>query len=174
MELCPHILTEMWGRVWTKCFRKVWLSFNFYKEYLFRFETLIFVTLQILYMHKQLHNTLKIKKNKKLHQMTPLRGRNLKQNHGSGWAAIRLDRLGWRDRERCNGPALYKDLHVGLCYSLVNLFSPLCIEPNGLPKHKWRKTTTGNVTYVFQMKSPLRLSKFLPIGSFHKRKASWG
>ncbi len=35
-------------------FRKAWQSLNFYKEYLFGFETLIFATLQILYMHKQL------------------------------------------------------------------------------------------------------------------------
>ncbi len=31
-----------------------WSSLNFYKEYLFGFETLILATLHILYMHKQL------------------------------------------------------------------------------------------------------------------------
>ncbi len=35
-------------------FRKAWQSLNFYKEYLFVFETLIFATLQILHMHTQL------------------------------------------------------------------------------------------------------------------------
>lgn len=29
-----------------------------------------------------------------------LRGRNLEQNHGSGWAAICLDRFGVRERDR--------------------------------------------------------------------------
>ncbi len=33
---------------------KAWQSLNFYKEYLFGFETLVFATLQIVYMHKQL------------------------------------------------------------------------------------------------------------------------
>ncbi len=35
-------------------FRKAWSSLNFYKEYLFGFETLVFATLGILSMHKQL------------------------------------------------------------------------------------------------------------------------
>ncbi len=30
------------------------MSLNFYKEYLFGFETLVFATLGILYMHNQL------------------------------------------------------------------------------------------------------------------------
>ncbi len=36
------------------CFRKVWASLNFYKEYLYGFETLVFATSGILSMHKQL------------------------------------------------------------------------------------------------------------------------
>ncbi len=35
-------------------FRGAWQSLNFYKEYLFGFETLVFVTSGILSMHKQL------------------------------------------------------------------------------------------------------------------------
>ncbi len=36
------------------CFRKAWSSLNFYKEYLYGFETLVFATSGILSMHKQL------------------------------------------------------------------------------------------------------------------------
>ncbi len=35
-------------------FRRAWTSLNFYKEYLFGFETLVFATSGILSMHKQL------------------------------------------------------------------------------------------------------------------------
>ncbi len=54
MQIFPHRDKDMWGRVWMSRFRKAWQSLNFYKEYLFGVETLIFATLQILYMHKQL------------------------------------------------------------------------------------------------------------------------
>ncbi len=49
-----HTLTDMRGHVWMSCFRRAWLSLNFYKEYLFGFETLVFATSGILSMHKQL------------------------------------------------------------------------------------------------------------------------
>ncbi len=35
-------------------FRGAWTSLNFYKEYLFGFETLVFATLGILSIHEQL------------------------------------------------------------------------------------------------------------------------
>ncbi len=35
-------------------FRGAWTSLNFYKEYLFGFETLVFATLGISSMHEQL------------------------------------------------------------------------------------------------------------------------
>ncbi len=35
-------------------FRRAWTNLNFYKEYLFGFETLVFATSGILSMHKQL------------------------------------------------------------------------------------------------------------------------
>ncbi len=56
MQISPHRDVDMWGGggVWMSHFRGAWQSLNFYKEYLFGFETLIFATLQILYMHKQL------------------------------------------------------------------------------------------------------------------------
>ncbi len=56
MQISPHSDVDMWGRVWMSRFRKAWQSRNFYKEYLFGFETLIFATLQIVYMHKQHSN----------------------------------------------------------------------------------------------------------------------
>ncbi len=51
MQIFPHRDIDTWGRVWMSCFRKVWKILNFYKEYLFGFETLIFATLQILSVH---------------------------------------------------------------------------------------------------------------------------
>ncbi len=52
-----------------------WQSLNFYKEYLFGFETLVFATSGILSMHKHLVTLQRVlKKNLKLHHMTPLRG----------------------------------------------------------------------------------------------------
>ncbi len=36
------------------CFRRAWQNLNFYKEYLFGFETLVFATSGILSMHKQI------------------------------------------------------------------------------------------------------------------------
>ncbi len=53
MHIFQHIDVDLWGRVWMRHFGKAWMSLNFYKEYLFGFETLIFVTLWILYLHKQ-------------------------------------------------------------------------------------------------------------------------
>ncbi len=53
MQSFPHRDVDIWGRL-NEPFRKAWQSLNFYKEYLFVFETLVFATLQILYMHKQL------------------------------------------------------------------------------------------------------------------------
>ncbi len=50
----PHRDVDMWGCVWMSRFRRAWQILNFYKEYLFGFETLIFATLQMLYIHKQL------------------------------------------------------------------------------------------------------------------------
>ncbi len=47
MQISPHRDVDM-------CLLKAWQSLNFYKEYLFGFETLIFATSGILYMHKQL------------------------------------------------------------------------------------------------------------------------
>ncbi len=52
-------------------FRGAWTSLNFDKEYLFGFETLVFATSGILYMHNQLV-TLQRKENLKSHYMTPL------------------------------------------------------------------------------------------------------
>ncbi len=51
LQIFPHIVVDMWGRVWMSRFRRTWTSLNFYKEYLFGFETLVFVTSGILYMH---------------------------------------------------------------------------------------------------------------------------
>ncbi len=52
-QIFPHHDVDMWGRVWMEG-RKVWTSLNFYKEYLFGFETLVFATLGISSMHEQL------------------------------------------------------------------------------------------------------------------------
>ncbi len=54
LPIFQHSDVDMWGRVWITCIRKVWTSLNFYKEYLFGFETLVFVTFRILYMHLKL------------------------------------------------------------------------------------------------------------------------
>ncbi len=56
-------------------FRGAWQSLNFYKEYLFGFENLVFATSVILSMHNHC-NTPKKKENLKLHQMTPLKSPN--------------------------------------------------------------------------------------------------
>uniref|UniRef100_A0A672QKY2 Sodium/nucleoside cotransporter n=1 Tax=Sinocyclocheilus grahami TaxID=75366 RepID=A0A672QKY2_SINGR len=40
MQIFPHSEVDMWGRLRTSCFRGVWQSLNFDKEYLFGFETL--------------------------------------------------------------------------------------------------------------------------------------
>ncbi len=52
-------------------FRRAWTSLNFYNEYLFGFETLVFATLGILSIHKQLV-TPKRKENLKSHRMATL------------------------------------------------------------------------------------------------------
>ncbi len=54
MQIFPHHDVDMWGRVWMSRFRGTWQSLNFYKEYLFGFETLVFATSGILSMHNQL------------------------------------------------------------------------------------------------------------------------
>ncbi len=43
-----------WGGVKLGFFRRAWQNLNFYKEYLFGFETLVFVTSGISSMHEQL------------------------------------------------------------------------------------------------------------------------
>lgn len=45
MQIFPRCGINMWGRVRTSRFR---LTVNFYKEYLFGFETLVFATYQEL------------------------------------------------------------------------------------------------------------------------------
>ncbi len=47
MQISPH-------RDVDACFIKTWTSLNSYKQDLFGFETLVFATLGILYLHKQL------------------------------------------------------------------------------------------------------------------------
>ncbi len=39
MQIFPHRDVDMWGRVLLSHFRGAWTSLNFYKEYLFGFET---------------------------------------------------------------------------------------------------------------------------------------
>ncbi len=51
---CVYVVQGSKNKFWMSRFRKAWQSLNFYKEYLFGYETLIFATLQILHMHKQL------------------------------------------------------------------------------------------------------------------------
>ncbi len=47
------------------------------KEYLFGFETLVFATSGIIFMHEQLVTTPKRKQNLKSHHMTPLNRPNM-------------------------------------------------------------------------------------------------
>ncbi len=54
MQIFPHRDVDMWGHVWMRRFRRAWSSLNFYKEYIFGFETLVFVTSGILSMQKLL------------------------------------------------------------------------------------------------------------------------
>ncbi len=70
MQTSPHSDIDMWGRVWMSHFRKAWQSLNFYKEYLFGFETLNFTDL--IYAQTAC-NIQKTKKNMKLHHMTSLK-----------------------------------------------------------------------------------------------------
>ncbi len=51
---CKSSHTVTWGHVLMSRFRGLCQSLNFYKEYLFGFETLVFATSGILSMHKQL------------------------------------------------------------------------------------------------------------------------
>ncbi len=44
MQIFPHRDIDIWRRV-------LMSRFNFYNDYLFGFEALIFATLQIVYMH---------------------------------------------------------------------------------------------------------------------------
>ena len=53
-------------------FRGAWTSLNFYKEYLFGFETLVFATSQIFFMHQELV-TLQREEKFEFHHMTPLK-----------------------------------------------------------------------------------------------------
>ncbi len=53
-------------------FRGVWQSLNFYKEYLFGFETLVFATSGIFIYAQTAWNTPKRKENLKSYHMTPL------------------------------------------------------------------------------------------------------
>ncbi len=61
MQIFPHRDIDMWwgggggwGGVKLGFFRRAWQNLNFYKEYLFGFETLVFVTSGISSMHEQL------------------------------------------------------------------------------------------------------------------------
>ncbi len=72
MQIFPHRDVDMWGRVWMSRFRKAWPSLNFYKEYLFGFETLVFATLGNLSMHEQLVTLQRERNTWKSHHMTPL------------------------------------------------------------------------------------------------------
>ena len=54
MQIFPHRDADMWERVRMSHFRRAWLTLNFYKEYLFGFETLVFATSQIFFMHQEL------------------------------------------------------------------------------------------------------------------------
>ncbi len=51
MQIFPH--RDM-GGVWMSRFRGAWTNLNFDKEYLFGFETLVFVTSGIVSMRNQL------------------------------------------------------------------------------------------------------------------------
>ncbi len=53
-QIFPHCDVDTWGRICLSRFRGAWTSLNFYKEYLFGFETLVFATSGILSMHEQL------------------------------------------------------------------------------------------------------------------------
>ncbi len=70
LQIFSHHDVDMWGRVWMSCFRGAWMSLNFYKEYLFGFETLVFATSGILSVHEQL---VTLQRERKTWNMTPLR-----------------------------------------------------------------------------------------------------
>ncbi len=53
MQIFPHCDVDKLGACLNKPFLEAWQSLDFIK-YIFGFETLVFATLQILYMHKQL------------------------------------------------------------------------------------------------------------------------
>ncbi len=65
MQIFSHRDIDMWGRVWMSRFRGAWKSLNFYKEYLFRFETLIFNFTDLIYAQ----NSLKHSKDKGKHEI---------------------------------------------------------------------------------------------------------
>ena len=62
MQIFPQTDVEMWGHVRTSRFRGAWTSVNFYKEYLFGFETLVFATSQI-FIHQELETLQRERKN---------------------------------------------------------------------------------------------------------------
>ncbi len=72
-QIFPHRDIDILGRVWMSRFRWAWTSLNFYKEYLFGFETYVFATSGIISTHNQLVKVVpKRKQNLKPHHMTPL------------------------------------------------------------------------------------------------------
>ncbi len=70
-HLFPHRDVDMWGRVWMSCFRGVQRSLYFYKESLWVWD-FSFCNFRDLIYARTACNTSKIKKNLKLHHMTPL------------------------------------------------------------------------------------------------------
>ncbi len=62
MQILPHCDVDMWG-----VFERAWTSLKYYKDYLFGFETLVFVG----YLCTAC-NTPKRKKHLKSHHMKPL------------------------------------------------------------------------------------------------------
>ncbi len=54
MQIFPLRDIDMWGVCLNEAFRTAWTSLNFDKEYLFGFETLVFVTSGILSMNNHL------------------------------------------------------------------------------------------------------------------------
>ncbi len=94
-----------WHRHVGACFRRAWQSLNFYKEYLFGFETLVFVTSGILSIYAQTAcNTPKRKQNLKSHLYDPFKTKRiLIRVHKSkilSWLAAKLSSYYTRNRHR--------------------------------------------------------------------------
>ncbi len=83
MQIFPHCDVDMWVRVWMSRFRRPWSSLNFYKEYLFGFETLVFASLGILSIHIQLV-TLQRERKLEIVSYDPFK----KMNHGFNVAKV--------------------------------------------------------------------------------------